>query len=645
VRKGLEGREAVAPTKKSMPCMDFLVGVTEPPQSPVGVAGCARITHKRITNYLNLVGGLCYTVFEVSMSKRYRLLIIIITVAVCFIFLMPTLRWYFLDRKEDKAVALESREQIKNYASRTAVADLNAFVAVAREGGDVPQNMGFLQKEAEKIYKSAKEKVPGAWSASTVLSAFTGRSEVLEAIETEYRTNIFRLKDRQKNAVQLGLDLSGGLSIVLQADMDALQGKLERPLTQADRDDAVNRALEVLNSRIDQFGLTEPVIRRQGEDQIYVEIPGNADPERINDIIMGRGSLAFHIVDEEATQTFNRYYAAHPMDTFDAAGELLDPSIVPDDVLVRGRYTKDRYGLDEFVDYVAIKKEVGLDGNHIKSAIVDREDFAGKPEVNFILDSEGGDIFYALTSANVGKPLAIVLDNRVKSWATIQGAIRESVRLTGFDQEEANNIALLLRTAALPVELEVASQQAIGASMGEDAINMGLRAILGGLGAVMVFMILYYKGAGFVAVLAQILNMYFMFSILSAFNFTLTLPSIAGFILTIGMAVDANVIIFERMKEELRLGKSRKAAIDAGFDKAFWAIMDSNITTFIAALFLSQLGSGPIQGFAVSLAIGVLSSVFTSLFVSRLIFDFGTDVLHSRGLSVSWRIKVAGEAK
>jgi preprotein translocase subunit SecD len=558
---------------------------------------------------------------------------------------MPTLRWYFVDKKEDKAVALESHEQIKNYASRTAAADLIAFEAAARSDGAVPENMGFLQKEAGKIYKTAKEKQPDVWSARAVLSAFTGRSEVLETIESEYRTSIFRLKDRQKNAVQLGLDLSGGLSIVLQADMDALQAKLERPLTQADRDDAVNRALEVLNNRIDQFGLTEPVIRRQGDDQIYVEIPGNADPERINDIIMGKGSLAFHIVDEEATQTFSRYYESHPTTTFDEQGELLDPSIVPDDVIIRGRYTKDRYGLDEFIDYVAIKKEIGLDGNHIKSAIVDREDFAGKPEVNFILDSEGGDIFYALTSANVRKPLAIVLDNRVKSWATIQGPIRESVRLTGFDMDEANNIALLLRTAALPVELEVASQQAIGASMGEDAINMGLRAILGGLAAVMVFMILYYKVAGLVAVLAQFLNMYFMFSVLSAFNFTLTLPSIAGFILTIGMAVDANVIIFERMKEELRLGKSRKAAIDAGYDKAFWAIMDSNITTFIAALFLSQLGSGPIQGFAVSLAIGVLSSVFTSLFVSRLVFDFGTDVLLTKNLSVSWRTKVIGEAK
>jgi preprotein translocase subunit SecD len=197
----------------------------------------------------------------------------------------------------------------------------------------------------------------------------------------------------------------------------------------------------------------------------------------------------------------------------------------------------------------------------------------------------------------------------------------------------------MLRTAALPVELEVINQQSIGASMGEDTIRQGFYALLGGVIAVLVFMVLYYKTAGINAVMAQVLNFYIMFSVLSAFNFTLTLPSIAGFILTIGMAVDASVIIFERMKEELRDGKGRKAAIDAGFDKAFWAIMDSNITTFIAALFLSQLGSGPIKGFAVALAIGIFSSVFTALFVSRLIFDFSTDVLGSKKLSVSWRIK------
>ena len=574
------------------------------------------------------------------MSKRYRFFIVLVTIGICFVFLLPTIRWYFLVPREEQALALGSREQIKTYASETAQADLQTLIEAARSGADVPERLSFLVAQAKRNNRDLKNAV---WDARTTLSSFASRQEALDAIETWNRDAIFRLKDLQKNAVQLGLDLSGGLSIVLQADMDALRERLGRDLTEEDREDAVNRALEALNSRIDRFGLTEPVIRRQGADQIYVEIPGAADPERINSIIMGRGSLNFHIVDRSATTDFARYYAANPASTFDAAGNLLDPSVVPPDVLVRGVYSRDRYGLDEHerdsngnLAWAAIKREVGLDGNHIRSALVERNSLDGKPEVTFLLDAEGGEIFYQLTSANVDQVLAIVLDDRVKSQATIQTAIRDQVRLTGFDWDEATAIALMLRTAALPVELEVITQQAIGASLGEDTIRQGLYALVGGLAAVMVFMLGYYKVAGINAVIAQLLNIYLMGSILSAFNFTLTLPGIAGFILTIGMAVDANVIIFERMKEELRLGKGRKAAVEAGFDKAFWAIMDSNITTFIAALFLSQLGSGPIQGFAVSLAIGVFSSVFTALFVSRLIFDFGTDVLGSRKLSVTW---------
>jgi preprotein translocase subunit SecD len=574
------------------------------------------------------------------MSKRYRFFIVLLTIGICFVFLLPTIRWYFLVPREEQTLALGSREQIKAYASETAQADLQTLIDAARSGGEVPENLSFLIAQAKKNNRGVKNAV---WNARTTLSGFASRQEALDAIEVHNRDAIFKLKDLQKNAVQLGLDLSGGLSIVLQADLDALKERLGRDLTEADREDAVNRALEVLNSRIDRFGLTEPVIRRQGADQIYVEIPGSADPERINSIIMGRGSLNFHIVDRDAASAFSQYYAGHPTSTFDGQGELIDPSVVPPDVLIRGVYSKDQYGLDEHqrdsygnLAYTAVKREIGLDGNHIKSALVERNSLDGKPEVTFLLDAEGGEIFYQLTSANVGQLMAIVLDDRVKSQATIQTAIRDQVRLTGFDVDEANNIALMLRTAALPVELEVITQQAIGASLGEDTIRQGLYALAGGLAAVMVFMLAYYRVAGVNAVIAQLLNIYLMGSILSAFNFTLTLPSIAGFILTIGMAVDANVIIFERMKEELRLGKGRKAAVEAGFDKAFWAIMDSNITTFIAALFLSQLGSGPIQGFAVSLAIGVFSSVFTALFVSRLIFDFGTDVMGSRKLSVTW---------
>ena len=579
------------------------------------------------------------------MSKRYRFGIILITMSVCLLFLLPTIRWYFMVPQEAKTIALGSRQQIKDYASQTARRDLDRIVAAANQNEPVPEDLAFLIAQAKRNRRESKTPAPDQWDALAVASSFFSEQEAREALEAKYRNDIFALKDLQKNAVQLGLDLSGGLSIVLQADMNALAERTRQlynqELKDEDREDAINRALEVLKNRIDRFGLTEPDIRRQEPDRIYVEIPGTADPERINSIIMGRGGLAFHLVDTDAAAAFNRHYAKYPDSTFDSSGNLLDTAIpgVPPDVVIRGVYTKDRYGLDERVGYTAIKRDVGLDGNHIQSALVERNQMNGKPEVTFFLSAQGGDIFYQLTSANVGKPLAIVLDDRVKSQATIEDAIRDRVRLTGFGAEEANNIALTLRTAALPVELEVANQQAIGASLGEDTIKQGLYALFGGLAAVMIFILVFYKGAGVNAVVAQILNIYFMGSILSAFNFTLTLPSIAGFILTIGMAVDANVIIFERMKEELALGKGRKAAVNAGFDKAFWAIMDSNITTFIAALFLSKLGSGPIQGFAVSLAIGVFSSVFTALFVSRLIFDFQTDVLGSKGLSVSWRIK------
>jgi preprotein translocase subunit SecD len=585
------------------------------------------------------------------MSKRYRFFIVLAVIVVCFVFLLPTIRWYFFVPKDKQAIAQETRQQMRTYASQAAQADLQRLIEAARNGGDVPSDLEFLTAMAKKAYKTNKQAFPEVWTAKAVLESFTSRREALDAIENKYRDEIFALKDLQKNAVKLGLDLSGGLSIVLQANLNALSEKLGRSLTEADRVDAMNRALEVLNSRIDRFGLTEPVIRRQGTDQIYVEIPGTADPERINDIIMGKGSLAFHLEDPDATEIFYRYYRANPTTTFDASGKLVNPSIVPSDVMILGYFIKDRYGLDEqarnidgSMRYIAVKKEVGLDGNYIEEAAIERNYMDGKPEVSFRLTSEGGEIFYRLTSLNVGKNLTIVLDDKVRSNARIQTGIRERGQITGFGAEEAENIALVLRTAALPVELEVASQQSIGASMGEDTIRQGFYALVGGVVAVLIFMLVYYKTTGINAVVAQILNFYIMFSVLSALNFTLTLPAIAGFILTIGMAVDSSVIIFERMKEEMRLGKTRKAVIDAGFDKAFWAIMDSNITTFIAALFLSQLGSGPIKGFAVSLAIGVFSSVFTALFVSRLIFDFGTDVLHQKNLSVSWTAHIQTEA-
>jgi preprotein translocase subunit SecD len=573
------------------------------------------------------------------MNKTKRFLVVLVVLAIAFVFLVPTLRWYAMTPKEDQALALGSREQIREYSWRMARADLLEIEKLVSDETPLPDKYDPMVKRAKAIYKELGLSNPKAWNAKAYLAAFDNRADALSEFENYYRERVLALKKLHGSAVQLGLDLSGGMSVIIRADIPALEAKVGRNLSPAERDDAVVRAVEVLNNRIDKFGLTEPVIRRQGDERIYVEIPGAADPERINGIIMGRGKLAFHIVDEEATSALMTHLQSNPLAVRDDL-TVADPALIPAGMMVRKFYTKDSYGLDEWTGrYMVVTAVAGLDGNHIESATVSSDAITGQPEVVFSLDKEGGDIFYKLTSENVDKTMAVVLDDRVRTGARISGPIQANVKITGFDLEEANNLALILRSAALPVELVVETQQAIGASLGDDSILEGRNAVVIGLLAVFVFMLAYYKGAGINATVAQILNLFLMFSILSAFNLTLTLPSIAGFVLTIGMAVDANVIIFERIKEELREGKGRKASIEAGFAKAFWAVMDGNITTILAALFLSQLGSGPIQGFAVSLAIGNMSSLFTALFVSRLIFDFGTDVMKSQSTSISWRIK------
>ena len=578
------------------------------------------------------------------MSKLRRLMIVIAVLAVAFMFLFPSIQWYFLTPKEDQAIAVGSREQIREYSRRMTyliISDLKERAA-AGDTTDLSnqKNYKVAIDSAKKAYSLAKKPAPKTWDAVAILSAFSSERSMFDAIESRYRERVLKLKNVHSNAVQLGLDLAGGMSAVVQADLKGLSEKLGHELSQAEKEDAMKRAVEILNSRIDKFGLTEPVIRRQGEDQIYIEIPGTPDPERINSIIMGKGNLAFYIADLEASAAVNSYLSTNPVGIDEETMTLDKPGLVPEGKIVRKVYKKDSYGLDEFTgEYLVLEGKPGLDGSHIVSATVSSDPITGQPETNFVLDKEGGDVFYELTSANVGKTMAVVLDDRVKSYARIQEPIRESVRITGFSAEEAEALALLLRTAALPISLSVVSQQSVGASLGEDAINQGQTAIIVGILSIFVFMFIYYKWAGINATVAQILNLYLMLSVLTAFKLTLTLPSIAGFVLTTGMAVDANVIIFERIKEELRAGKSRAAAIHAGFDKAFWAVMDSNITTIIAALFLAQLGTGPIQGFAVSLAIGNITSLFTSLFVSRLIFDFETDVLKLKTVSISWRIR------
>jgi preprotein translocase subunit SecD len=577
------------------------------------------------------------------MSKRYRFFLSLLVILIAGIFLFPTYKWYFQVPENKKEIATGSKEQIRTYAMNKAAKELEAIKKLVKTdpAQAVPGEYEFLIKKAVKNNKLSRTDIPSTWTIGDLLKSFRNEQNFYNVLETSYRDEVMSMKESSEGILQLGLDLSGGMSVLLRADMDSLEERLGHAPTSDEKSAAIDRAMEILNNRIDKFGVTEPQIRRQGEDSIFIDVPGAADPERVNAFLMGKGKLNFHIVDDEATSILRKYIAENPGVALRPDNlQPVDENVLPPGVAVREFVQKDNYGIDRVQRYIAVREEIGLDGSHIIDAQVGSDALTAKPVINFTLDREGADIFFKLTSANTDKTMAIVLDDRVKAGATIQEPIPSGqVRMTGFEKQEATDLALVLRTAALPVDLMVDNQQSVGASLGEDSITLGIRAITLGFILVIAFMLIYYMGAGIIADIALIMNLFLIIAILSAFNLTLTMTSIAGLILTVGMAVDANVIIFERIKEEYRLGKSPSASVNAGFKKAFWTIMDANITTFIAAIFLSQLSTGPIQGFAYTLAVGIVCSMFTALFVSRLLFDFTLSTFGGKRLSISWRIK------
>ena len=571
------------------------------------------------------------------MSKRLRLGIILVFIGTAVAFLMPTIQWHFLLPEPERQLATSSRDQIRIVSQQRAGDDLQRLLTLFDDTPDasIPDDLRFLGTPARDQYRFEQQPVPSPWTVSALLDGFASESALLAEIEADQRQRLLDLKDLTTRSLQLGLDLQGGMYVLIEPDLDELAAEIG-PLTDADAQDAINRALEILGNRVDQFGLTEPSISRQGDGRIVIELPGAPDPERMRNFIVGKGRLGFHLVDPEGQSAFDDYQRSNPGSFLAADGTLRDPSVLPAGTVLRGVYEKDSYGVDQLLGYAVIKEEEGLSGAYINDSRVDRDPITGRPEVLFFLGAEGGEIFFKLTQENVGETLAVLLDDRVKARAQISQPIRNQVRVTGFTQGEAEDLALVLRTGSLPVPLEIVSQQQIGAGLGEDAIRASLRAVVVGAALVFLFMVVYYRGAGLIADLVLALNLFFVVSILSVLGFTLTLPSIAGVILTVGMAVDANVIIFERIKEELRSGKSAAASVRAGFAKAFRAVLDANITTFIAAVVLSQIGSGPIQGFAVTLSVGILSSMFTALVVARLIFDFFIEVLRVERLSLGF---------
>ena len=573
------------------------------------------------------------------MKKTGRILLVVIVLLVAGALLYPTVKWYCFVPQDIKSLAAGSNEQIRDYSRGQAsrgVRELTSLLASDKDA-PVPEEYSYLEKSAASLMKESGKKAPSKWTVYSLLSAFPSQNELFSTIEAYYRDELLEAKKLSNNVLQLGLDLRGGMSVLVEADKEGYEEERGTELSDAELSALIAEDIEILTARIDQFGVTEPDIRQQGSDRILIEVPGETDPERVDSFLRGTGSLTFHLVDSELTSRVNRDYKDYSA-AFAADGSVITPSYIPSGRTLYGYYTEDEYGIDTLQQFVVIYDEVALDGSHLDSVRVDRDQRTQRPVVNFHLDSEGGKIFYSFTSANVGKALSVVMDGKVKSVATINSAISQDVQLSGgFTEEEAESIAVTLKTASLPIELQVVSQQSVGATLGDDSVSVALKAIIAGVVLVVIFMVAWYGKTGLIADLALLMNFYMMIAVLSALHFTLTLSSIAGLVLTMGMAVDANVIIFERMKDELRAGKSSFEAVGEGFAHAFWTIMDSNVTTIIAAIVLSIFGSSTVKGFANTLAVGIACSLFTSLFVTHLVFDFLYPEDTLRKLRLSWR--------
>lgn len=370
---------------------------------------------------------------------------------------------------------------------------------------------------------------------------------------------------------------------------------------------ALSQSIDTIRQRIDNLGVSEPVIEEYGpgKNQILVELPGIDDPGRVKDVIQSTARLEVHEVlggpypDEQAAVTAN------------------GGTLPPDSEVMKSSERSAEAG-----QYYLLKRIPIVAGSDFRDAqpSVDQNQ---RPDVSFTLTRNGGDRFYEYTSTNIGKSMAIVLDNTIREVATIQGAIRDQGQISGggFTTETAQNLSLLLRTGALPASIHFLEERTIGPSLGADSIRHGVVAAAAGLIAVLIFMLVYYHGAGVNADIALILNLVILLGFMGYSHATLTLPGIAGVILTIGMGVDSNVLIFERIREELRAGKSPSAAVDQGFSHAFQTIIDTHVTTIVSAAILFLFGTGPVKGFAVTLTIGLLANLFTAVFVSRVIFE------------------------
>lgn len=380
---------------------------------------------------------------------------------------------------------------------------------------------------------------------------------------------------------------------------------------------ATDQALETIRNRIDEFGVSEPDIRIQGENRILLQLPGIQDPDRAKDLIGKTAQLTFQLVDEDA-----------------GVEAAVQGNLPVGSVLLYENRTDPTTGNTTQIPHI-IKKQVLLDGSLLVNARVEFDQFQ-QPQVGIEFNRKGAHIFERITGENIKKRLAIILDNTVYSAPVIQDRIAggKAVITGNFSMNEAKDLAIALRAGSLPAPVTIIEERTVGPTLGADSIRMGMISMLAGGVMILLFMAVYYRTSGLIANLALVMNIILIGGGLAAFQATLTLPGIAGIILTIGMAVDANVIIFERIREEMRWGKTASAAVHAGFERAALTILDANVTTLIAAIVLFQFGTGPVKGFAVTLGLGIVASLFTALIVSRSLFDLVLQKKTTSSLSI-----------
>jgi len=373
------------------------------------------------------------------------------------------------------------------------------------------------------------------------------------------------------------------------------------------KDQAVTQAIETIRNRVDQLGVAEPIIEEHGlgQYQILVELPGIDDPARVKDVIKSTAVLDIRLLSEG------------PFSSQDTALQAKAGQLDADQMLMQGRNEAD--GSETW--YI-VSRIPAVRGTDLRSA-QPTQDENGRPAVGFNLTGDGGRKFYAFTSAHVGDKLAVVLDGRVQSSATIKSAIRDSGIIEGrFTDQEVKDQSMVLRSGALPAGIKYLEERTVGPSLGTESIRAGIKAAIYGMVAVLAFMLIYYRAAGINADIALILNLIILLGFLGFSGATLTLPGIAGVILTVGMGVDSNVLIFERIREELRNGKTPPSAVEQGFSHAWVTIVDTHVTTIVSAVILFLFGTGPVKGFAVTLSFGLFANLFTAVFVSRVIFDW-----------------------